>query len=53
MMLYTIEYEVSDDVAVPRFGHTTLAAETAQAAVEEFVRSHPGAEITEMRKVHA
>lgn len=53
MTLYTIEYEVSDGVAVPMFGHATLAAETAQAAVEEFYRNHPGAEITEMRRAHA
>lgn len=52
MTLYTIEYEVSDGAAVPRFGHATLSAESAQAAVEEFSRSHPGADITEMRRVH-
>lgn len=51
-MLYTIEYEVSDGAAVPRFGHVTVAADTAKAAVEEFYREHPDADIRELRRVH-
>ena len=53
MTAYVIEFEVLDEAAVPRFGHTTVAAPTARDAVVEFCRSHPDADIIEMRRVHA
>ena len=52
MTVYAIEYEVADEVSVPRFGHTTVAAPDANAALEEFLRNHPDADVTEMRRVH-
>lgn len=53
MTVYAIEYEVADEASIPRFGHTVVAAPTAHDAVEEFCRSHPDADIAEMRRVHA
>lgn len=49
---YAIEFEVPDDVTIPRSGHTTMVAPTAHDAVEEFYRNHPDADICELRRVH-
>lgn len=52
MAVYAIEYEVEDEAAVPRFGHTAVSAPDANAALEEFLRNHPDADVTEMRRIH-
>lgn len=53
MTAYVIEFEVQDEAAVPRFGHTTVTAPTALDAVKEFYDGHPDVDITELRRVHA
>lgn len=53
MTVYAIEYEIPDEATVPRFGHTAVSAQDADAALEEFRRNHPNADITELRRVHA
>ena len=52
MTVYAIEYVIEDGTSVPRFGHTAVAAPDANAALAEFLRNHPDADVTEMRRLH-
>ena len=51
MNLYAIDYEFEVDGHVA-YRHTTIAAESAKDAIDEFFRNHLGTEIRELRRSH-
>jgi len=51
MWTFSIDYETPDAEGNPQYGSTAVAADTCHAALEAFLKDHPGADVREMRRI--
>lgn len=48
--VYTIEFEQPETERGPRYGHVSVEAPAASAAMWKFMMEHPRADVREMRR---